>query len=74
MLTGYKIYEKNFFKNVKIKTNGFETDHEITLKLLEFKYNIVEIPISFSPRSREEGKKINFSDAIKAVKLIIGAK
>ncbi len=73
LLTGYKIYEKNFFKHVKIKTNGFETDHEITLKLLKLNYKIVEIPISFSPRSKKEGKKINFSDAIKAVKLIIGA-
>ena len=72
LLTGYKIYEKNFFKKIKIKTNGFETDHEITLKLIELKYKIIEVPISFKPRSKADGKKINFYDAVKAVKLILG--
>ncbi len=70
LLTGYKVYEKKFFDNNKIYTNGFETDHEITVKLIKNKIKIVEIPIKYYPRSKKEGKKITFLDAIKALMVI----
>ena len=35
LLTGYKIYEKKFFKKVKINSKGFEADHEISAKLIK---------------------------------------
>lgn len=71
LLTGYKIYEKKIFKKIKIETNGFETDHEITSKLVRLGYQIIEVPINYNPRTREEGKKINFLDGIKAIYTII---
>jgi len=71
LLTGYKIYEKDFFNQVKIKSNGFEADHEISAKLIKNNYSISEVPITYSPRTREEGKKINFFDALKAIKTIL---
>ena len=74
LLTGYKVYEKGFFKKLKIKTKGFETDHEITINLLKNDYKILEVPIKYTPRSKKEGKKINFFDAIKAIFLIIKMK
>ena len=66
LLTGYKVYERNFFLKNKILTNGFETDHEISIRLIKKKYKIIEVPIKYSPRSKEEGKKINILDAFKA--------
>ncbi len=71
LLTGYKIYEKKFFENNEIETNGFETDHEISAKLVKKGYKIIEIPITYEPRSKKDGKKINFFDAIKAIFTII---
>ena len=71
LLTGYKVYKKEFFEKIKLNTSGFETDHEITIALLENKYTIMEVPISFKPRTKEQGKKINFFDAIKAIKIIL---
>ena len=53
--------------NNTINSMGFEADHEITAKLIKQKYKIVEIPVSYKPRTKEEGKKINFFDAIKAI-------
>ncbi len=70
-LTGYKLYEKNFFKKNLIKSKGFEADHEITAKLIKSNYKIVEIPINYRPRTKAEGKKINFFDGIKAIYTII---
>ena len=66
-LTGYKIYDKKFFLENNIISNGFEADHEITIKLIQSKYKIIEIPINYNPRSKKEGKKINYIDGIKAI-------
>lgn len=66
-LTGYKVYRREFFEKNVIESRGFEADHEITCKLVNNKYSIVEVPISYSPRSKLEGKKIRFSDGIKAI-------
>lgn len=66
-LTGYKIYPRQFFSNVPIVTHGFETDHEITAKLIRAGISIHEVPISFAPRTEEEGKKIRARDGFIAV-------
>ena len=70
-LTGYKLYKKDFFKNNIIKSKGFEADHEISAKLIKQKYNIIEVPITYKPRTLAEGKKINFFDGIMALFTII---
>lgn len=70
-LTGYKLYPKNFFVNNTIKSKGFEADHEITAKLIKQGFKIIEVPIEYKPRSKLEGKKINFFDGIKALITII---
>ena len=71
LLTGYKVYEKIFFEKNTIYSNGFETDHEITVKLLKNGIKIIEIPIKYYPRTKKEGKKISFKDAIKALLIIL---
>tara|TARA_Y100000590_G_scaffold467277_1_gene645652 strand:+ start:2634 stop:3335 length:702 start_codon:yes stop_codon:yes gene_type:complete len=70
-LTGYKLYLKDFFMNNLINSNGFEADHEITAKLIRQKYKIIEVPVSYNPRTKSEGKKINYLDAIKAIATIV---
>jgi hypothetical protein len=66
-LTGYKIYPREFFSTNSVVTHGFETDHEITAKLIRRGIAIHEIPIAFRPRSLEEGKKIRARDGFIAV-------
>jgi hypothetical protein len=70
-LTGYKLYKKEFFKKNLIKSKGFEADHEISSKLIKQKYNIIEVPITYKPRTLAEGKKINFFDGVMALFTII---
>ena len=65
-LTAYKIYPAHILRDFTIKTHGFETDHEITGKLIRAGVEIIEVPISYQPRSVKEGKKIAFKDAVKA--------
>jgi glycosyltransferase involved in cell wall biosynthesis len=66
-LTAYKIYPRNVFNTMQVKTYGFETDHEITAKLIRRGIGIREVPISYQPRSAEEGKKIRAVDGLIAV-------
>lgn len=70
LLTGYKVYEKDFFNKTNIKTDGFETDHEITINLIKKGYDIIEVPVKYNSRTKKEGKKINIFDALKALALI----
>lgn len=66
-LTAYKLYPAAAVKKMKLRTSGFETDHEITARLARMGLKIVEVPISYYPRSVEEGKKIKPSDGLIAV-------
>ncbi len=66
-LTAYKLYPGDVVKAMKLRTSGFETDHEITAKLSRLGKKIVEVPIAYYPRSKEEGKKIKPSDGLIAV-------
>lgn len=61
-LTGYKIYPTKLLQSFTIETTGFETDHELTAKLIRSGVKIIEVPVGYVPRSVEEGKKIRYSD------------
>lgn len=69
-LTALKIYPHKLISNIELNTSGFETDHEISCLLLKKKYKIIEFPISYVPRSKDQGKKIKLVDAFIAIKTI----
>ncbi|NQY73158.1 MAG: glycosyltransferase family 2 protein [Candidatus Margulisbacteria bacterium] len=66
-LTAYKLFPSSFIKRIEIETTGFETDHELSSKLIRLGYRIEEVPIRYHPRSLEEGKKIKAKDGFIAV-------
>lgn len=66
-LTGYKIYPTDIIKRFQVKTRGFETDHELTAKLIRGGTPIQEVPVSYRPRSVAEGKKIKMRDGLTAI-------
>ena len=66
-LTAYRLYPAPVMRAMRLTTSGFETDHEITAKLIRGGYRIVEVPIGYLPRSVEAGKKIKPSDGFIAV-------
>jgi dolichol-phosphate mannosyltransferase len=69
-VTGYKMVEAKILKSFDLKSLGFELDHEITAKILKKKHDIYEIPVSYKPRSIEEGKKIKWKDGLIAIKTL----
>lgn len=60
--TCYKLMPTKFIKDIKIKEQGFSIEIELLSKFLKFNKSVVEVPISYSGRSYEEGKKIKTSD------------
>ena len=65
--TGYKMVKKEVLAKLNLKCEGFEFCPEITAKIARLKIPIKEVPISYQPRSKMQGKKIKFKDAIIAV-------
>jgi hypothetical protein len=67
-VTAYKLFRRTDLASLDLQTTGFELDHEITARMLSRGRQIVEVPITYAPRSREEGKKIGVKDWFKALR------
>lgn len=65
--TCYKLIPAKIAKNLKLISNGFEIEAEITAKLAKKGIPIIEVPISYTPRSYQQGKKIKAKDALKGI-------
>lgn len=71
METCYKIMLTDVARSLKLQSNRFDIEPEITAKLLIAGHRIVERPVSFNPRTRAAGKKINWRDGIRAIKVLL---
>lgn len=67
METGYKVFSKRALKSLNLKSDRFEIEPEITAKVFKGHWRVFEVPISYSGRSYEEGKKITWIDGVKAL-------
>lgn len=65
--TCYKTFRADIIKSIEIKGNRFEWEPEVTAKILKKGIQIHEVPITYNPRSYEEGKKIKWKDGIQAL-------
>jgi glycosyltransferase involved in cell wall biosynthesis len=61
-VTALKLFPRRLLADLPLETSGFELDHEITARILARGCRIVEVPITYRPRSKAEGKKIGFRD------------
>jgi glycosyltransferase involved in cell wall biosynthesis len=67
-VTALKLYPRAGLAELRLHTTGFELDHEMTAKVLARGLRIVEVPIQYFPRSREEGKKIGAKDWVRGLR------
>lgn len=67
MATAYKVFRSDIIKGLTLRSARFEFEPEVTAKLLRSGHKIVEIPISYRPRSVQEGKTISWLDGIEYV-------
>jgi glycosyltransferase involved in cell wall biosynthesis len=71
METGYKVFRAEVLKKIKIESNRFGFEPEITAKVAKMGCRIYEVPISYWGRDYTEGKKIKWKDGVAAIYWII---
>ena len=69
--TCYKLFESNLFKSIQLNENDFSFCPEITTKLSILNEKILEVPINYSGRTYNQGKKIKASDGLKAIYVLL---
>ena len=67
METGYKVFRRTVLDSFILKCNRFGFEPEFTSKVARHAFRIYEVPISYSGRGYEEGKKINWKDGVAAL-------
>jgi hypothetical protein len=71
METGQKAFVRDKLVKLKLSASRFTFEPEITAKAARARWRIYEVPISYSGRTYEEGKKIGWRDAAAAIWAII---
>lgn len=71
METCYKAFRREIIQAVDIRENRFGFEPEITAKVARMRPRIYEVGISYSGRTYEEGKKINWRDGVRALYCIL---
>lgn len=69
--TCYKMAPKEVFQGLNLRAKSFDIEVEIVCKALKRRLRIVEVPITYQPRSYSQGKKIRWKDGIDAIVSIL---
>lgn len=71
METCYKMVRTELLRSIPLVSRDFRIEPELTIKLAKRGARIFEVPISYSGRTYQEGKKIGWKDGIKALGAVI---
>lgn len=69
--TCYKLFNTNLIQSIPLKSTGFEFEAEITAQILKRNIDIIDVPISYTPRTFKDGKKIHYRDGVIGVWTLI---
>ncbi|MBI1934486.1 glycosyltransferase [Candidatus Peregrinibacteria bacterium] len=68
--TCYKLVRTDLVRSFPFRHNDFRFDCEMTVFLRRHGHHILELPISYAPRTAAEGKKIGYSDWVRSLWLL----
>jgi glycosyltransferase involved in cell wall biosynthesis len=71
METCYKVFRSDVIKDIPLHARRFEFEPEVTAKVLKRGHRIYEVPITYTGREYEEGKKITWRDGFSALWTLI---
>ena len=71
METGYKVFRREILERLPLRCNRFGFEPEVTAKIARMNCRIYEVPISYHGRDYWEGKKIAWTDGLKAIFAIL---
>lgn len=67
METAYKVFTSEIAKKLTLRAKRFEIEPELTTQFAALGCKIIEVPITYHPRTSTEGKKIRWVDGLKAL-------
>src|SRR5262249_46668319 len=67
METCYKVMRADVLRSMRLRSNGFDIEPEITAKIFKRGYRVFEVPITYDGRGYDAGKKIGWRDGIVAL-------
>ena len=71
METCYKAFRSDVIKQITIEENRFGIEPELTAKVARMRQRIYEVPVSYHGRTYDEGKKIGWTDGVRALYCIV---
>lgn len=71
METCYKVFRAELLKSMRLKSQRFGIEVELTAYIAKSRARIFELPISYYPRTKLQGKKINWRDGVAALRHLI---
>lgn len=69
--TCFKVFRTDLLRELNLECTGFEFCPEVTAKLGRRKIKIAEVPISYTARAIEEGKKVRWTDGFEAMWVLL---
>ena len=71
IMSGYRVFTKEFVKSFPIHNDGFEIETEMNMHALDKKFHIVEVPVGYKERMEGSESKLNtFKDGFLILKTI----
>jgi dolichol-phosphate hexosyltransferase len=71
MMTGQKAMSTELFRSLELREGGFAIEAEITARLLRRGIRIYDVPIGYTARTREEGKKLTVLDGFRVLRTLL---
>jgi glycosyltransferase involved in cell wall biosynthesis len=71
METCYKVMRTDVLRSMKLESDGFGIEPELTAKIFKRHYRVYEVPITYDGRGYEEGKKITWRDGVVALWVLL---
>ncbi len=71
MESGYKVFRADVIKELRLKSDRFGFEPEVTAKIAKGGFRIYEVPIVYHGRTYQEGKKITWRDGLLALYCIV---
>ena len=74
VMTCHKAMSTELFQSLRLRERGFAIEPEIAARVLQSGERIYEVPIGYSARSRDEGKKLTAVDGLRVLKTLVRCK
>lgn len=72
ILTGYRVFSREFVKSMPVMSKGFEIETELTIYALSQNFKVEEIPVPYRDRPEDSSSKLNtVTDGIRIIKTLL---